>query len=87
MTIGDLKGWLKSIPDDFNDMLVLYRRYELPEQDGIKSEASFDAVDIPLVSGFIDEENKECCFLDDKSRTFIVEMNRRMQAEQNKEKG
>ena len=78
MTIGDLKGWLKSIPDTFDHMNVIQRKYEVAEKDEEQEDNNdlFYAIDVPLVSGFIDEENEECVILDEKSKSFIVKMNK-----------
>lgn len=87
MTIGDLKGWLKAIPDTFDDMNVVYRTYDSTVDPAAKKEEEKDlyyALDAPVVSGFIDEDSRECCFLDEKSRAFIVKMNETLKGEPQK---
>jgi len=91
MTIGDLRGWLKALPANFDDMNLVFRKYdglETSEEDKEKDEKEnsdyYYALDAPIVSGFIDEESRECCFLDEKSRVFIVDMNAKIEKESNK---
>lgn len=90
MTVGDLKGWIKSLPDSFDDMSVVFRKYESIETEKKEepTEENADyyyALDAPVSSGFIDEESRELCFLDEKSRQFIVDMNSKLSKGDNQE--
>jgi hypothetical protein len=80
MTIGDLRGWLRAVPEEMDDINVVYRKYEAAEKDEDQKEDSelFYATDTPMSSIFIDKENNECCFLDEKSRSFIIKMNQKL---------
>jgi len=84
MTVGELKHWLSTLPQEFDDLVMVMRKYEDME---IKSDESgenyYTALDVPLVSGYIDEESKECCLLDNASREFIVRKNNEWKDDEN----
>lgn len=81
MTIGDMREWLKALPSSFDDMQLVYRKYDglgekVPGQtEGDEAGDYYVALDAPIVSGYIDEDSRECCFLDNASREFIIKMN------------
>lgn len=76
-----MREWLKAIPSSFDDMHLVFRKYDeldtkKESADGDKDDSDYYyAIDAPIVSGYIDEDNRECCFLDAASRDFIIKMN------------
>lgn len=88
MTIGDLRGWLTSLPAEFDDMALVFRKYDtlgnkdIPADQKEKADDESDyyyALDAPISSGLIDVDSRECCLLDEESRTFIIKMNENLE--------
>lgn len=78
MNIGDMREWLKGLPSSFDDMNLVFRKYDdlsAKKEEGKGDSDYYYAIDAPIVSGYIDDENRECCFLDKESRDFIIKMN------------
>lgn len=88
MTISELRGWLAALPIEFDDMSLVFRKYDtvankdIPaDQKEIDDDESdyYYALDTPISSGLIDVDSRECCLLDKESRTFIVKMNEKLE--------
>lgn len=86
MTIHDLKEWVSKLPPEFDSMNLVFRKYDdLKTGDAKEDEEIEDyyyAMDAPIVASYIDEENRECCFLDQKSHEFIVKKNLDLEKEE-----
>ncbi|SRR5258706_12745129 len=92
MNIGDMREWLKALPSSFDDMHLVFRKYdelnakkESTNEEKDETSDYYYALDAPIVSGYIDEENRECCFLDSASRDFIIKMNAKAEESESSE--
>jgi len=85
MTIKDLKEWIGKLPTEFDDMSLVFRKYDDLKSEETKDDKELEdyyyALDAPLVASYIDEVNRECCFLDQKSHDFIEKKNKELEKE------
>lgn len=64
MKIKELKEWIDSLPDEFNEFELVYREYgDFPDD-------KYYAKDIPINGAIIDEETHELSFMNDNSFNF-----------------
>lgn len=74
MNIGDLREWLTTLPEEFDDMQLVFRKLghltnDSDPNDGEDGNYHY-ALDAPIVAVSIDTENDECCFFDKESADF-----------------
>lgn len=74
MTVGDLKTWLSKLPNDLNNVEIIFREFDSkhPEEN---DHDLYYTNDHKIISGYIDTDQKEMYFIDEKMRNFIIEMN------------
>lgn len=62
MKLKELKTWINSLPSELLDGNVVFREYGKLEVNNHNY-----ALDKPIVTCFVDEDNNEICLLDEKS--------------------
>lgn len=66
MNVGELKIWVRGLPDDFNSYELTIRKLTKTE-----NENELQATDTPVAYATVDEESKELLLLDTESRKLI----------------
>lgn len=59
MTLSELKSWLDSLPEDFNNFQVMNGG------EMIKEDIYFYRIDNPIMTCVVDKESKQIIFLND----------------------
>jgi hypothetical protein len=69
MKIKDLKQFIDSLPENFSDFDIVIRSF------GTEADGNTYMYDLPVISGFIDEENNELCLLDEEHTETYKKLN------------
>jgi len=67
MTIKDVREWLKEVPVEFDDCVMVTREIQEIEDD----DENLMAGDDPIVGCSIDIGTREACFYNQKSQTIL----------------
>jgi hypothetical protein len=69
MKVKNIREWVNSLPEEFDEYNMVYRKINKSEDDG-----NIYVFDMPIVSASVDEENKEMCVSDDDTTKLIHEL-------------
>lgn len=69
MKIRELEEFLKNLPQEFKEFDIAIRSFDA-EEDG-----NTYMYDLPIISGFVDEENRELCLLDEENTELYKKLN------------
>lgn len=69
MKIKDLVEFLGSLPEEFQNFELVIRSF------GTEEDNNTYMYDLPIISGFVDEENKELCLLDEENTELYKKLN------------
>ena len=88
MNLKDLKEWIKTLPEEFDEFDLVFRKVDTiePEEDApvvnseilddeeLDDEGYYYFLDNPIIAANVDEDNKELCFFNKESADKLEEI-------------